>query len=630
MRHFERTRCVYFVVCIVALLHGPQLVHATQDSLELEERYVSWREDYTVNDDYTVDSTVHFQLQMLTDNAAQRNKEYSLSYSTSIEKVVVESAYTLKADGRQVEVPKNNYQITTNQGKGDGGPVFSDRTRMTIVYPDLEAGDSIVLTAHRSESEPMFPSQFSISSFFYDQIAYDDVRVNIDLPSGIPPKMQIRGMDKETHTEDKRTRLSLRYKHPKPLKSDREDFSAWDWESQNGFALSSFTSYQDIASAYGARALPKAEPTERVRQLSSEILSGEKDPKKAARLLYDWVATNISYAGNCIGVGAVVPHDLDFILDNRMGDCKDHATLLQALFTTAGIKSTQALVNSGSSYALPSIPMVASVNHVINYLPQWEQFVDATDPDMPFDTLGLSIQDKPVLLVENFKEGMKTPASQWQSTWQKAQSDIKINADGSASGSTTITLAGSPAIQARAIWRQLTQQQEKEWLDGQYSNQSKKGSATIVREDPKPLDSTYSYSTEFSIPELIPAEGAGGMYLGTPGFSPLPVYAFVSEDTSKAIDFKVACSNGSSTEKLTYTFPDNVRILAIPENFSLKENHLVFNAVYRLQDNRLELQRELQDHTPGNVCDPTLTNAQRESLNKIAKNLKSQLVFQYL
>lgn len=65
-----------------------------------------------------------------------------------------------------------------------------------------------------------------------------------------------------------------------------------------------------------------------------------------ARALYDWVATHITYAGNCIGIGAVVPRDLPFVLDNRMGDCKDHATLLQALLAARGIKSTQALVNA--------------------------------------------------------------------------------------------------------------------------------------------------------------------------------------------------------------------------------------------------------------------------------------------
>ena len=538
-----------------------QLLAAEPEKLELQERYVQWREDYTVNDDYTVDYVQHFQLQVLSDNAAHRNKEYSFSYSTSIEKVDVEEAYTRKSDGRRIDVPKSNYQVTVNHGKGEGGPVFSDRTSMTIVYPELETGDSIVLTMRQSE---------------------------------------------------------------------RVDFSAWEWESQAGFAISSFDSYENIARAYGARALTKAQPTHRVRELAAKIVGEENDSEKVARLLYDWVAANISYAGNCIGVGAVVPHDLDFILDNRMGDCKDHATLLQALYTSSGIKSVQALINSGSSYSLPSIPMVSSVNHVINYIPKFNHFIDSTNPDLPYDSLDISIQDKPVLLVEGYQEGLRTPPSEWQASGQKARTTLEIHLDGSASGKTAIALTGRPAIQARAIWRQLTQQQEQDWLNDMYSSATKKGSATIVRDDPKALTSTFSYSIDYKIPELIPAEGAGGTYLHSPGFSPLPVYAFVALGAETDISHDVACANGHSTEKIHYTFPANLRILAVPDDFSLQENHLTFQATYRLSGNTLEVARELQDQTPGNVCSVELTNAQRESRKKIAKNLKAQLVFQYL
>ena len=79
-------------------------------------------------------------------------------------------------------------------------------------------------------------------------------------------------------------------------------------------------------------------------------------PRERARLLYEWVSRNITYGGNCIGVGAVVPRDLDVVLDNRMGDCKDHATLLQSLWSAAGLRSEQVLVNAGEQYDLARRP----------------------------------------------------------------------------------------------------------------------------------------------------------------------------------------------------------------------------------------------------------------------------------
>ncbi|MGO4779545.1 transglutaminase family protein, partial [Lysobacter sp. 2RAB21] len=134
-----------------------------------------------------------------------------------------------------------------------------------------------------------------------------------------------------------------------------------------GYAFSTFRSYGQIAAAYGERALPKAAPTPRVRKLADEIAAGKKDQREVAKALYEWVSTNIQYAGNCIGLGAVVPRDQEFVLDNRIGDCKDHATLLQALLAAKNVPATQALINAGNVYQLPDIPVASSVNHVLNY-----------------------------------------------------------------------------------------------------------------------------------------------------------------------------------------------------------------------------------------------------------------------
>ncbi|MGR8932818.1 MAG: hypothetical protein ACU837_00335 [Gammaproteobacteria bacterium] len=77
-----------------------------------------------------------------------------------------------------------------------------------------------------------------------------------------------------------------------------------------------------------------------------------------------------------------------------MGDCKDHATLLQAL------------IISGNIYRLPKIPVASMVNHVLNYLPSLDMYADATTETTPYGA-----QDKPVLLVDGFREGTNTSPS---------------------------------------------------------------------------------------------------------------------------------------------------------------------------------------------------------------------------
>lgn len=611
------------------LLTSVSAIANEKEYVELESRHSKLHINYLVNDDYTVERISEIEIKSLSEDSIKRLKQQSFSHSTSIEKFEVLEAYTLKANGTHIKVPEGNYQVTVNKGNGDKDAIFSDRTWVTIVFPDLEKNDSVYMKVKNIETEPMFPNHFSASQYFWSQNAYDDVEISFNLPKTLTFNYQVRGMKKKVSTKKDRKLIKLSYQNKKPIKVKRDDFGVWDETKEAGFVLSTFKDYSEVGKAYASRALPKAIPTKRIDKLAAKIIAKENDQKKQARLLYDWVATNISYAGNCIGVGAVVPHDTDVILDNRMGDCKDHATLLQALYSSVGIKSTQALVNSGSSYTLPEIPTVSVVNHVINYIPEWDMFVDSTNPSMPFDRISMAIADKPVILVENYISGKSTPATKYSDNRQEIISTMKIQSDGSVLGDVHIKLKGYPAIQAREGWRHATQQQEDEWLNSVFSSQGKIGSGTLKKDDPIPLLSEYSYSAEFNRPEFILPKGTGGFYVSPILNASMSLYAMLSYSKEEIAGYDVVCANGTSIERLTYEFPDGMKILAMPDNFEIKENHIHFKATYEPIENGLKVVRELNDKTPGNTCPAKLINSQRETLMKISDNLRVQVIYQH-
>ena len=622
---FYKIKLLLIAICLI-----PYSVHAgDKEYVELQSRYTRMYIDYVVNDDFTVEKISEFEIKVLTENAAKNFKKKRFSHSTSIEKFEVLEAYTIKADGSRIDVPKGNYQVTVNKGNADNGAIFSDRTSVTIVFPDLEKNDSIYMKVKNIQTGPMFPNNFSASNYFWSQAAYDNVKICFDLPQKLIFRHQVRGMTENTEIKNGRKLIELSYKSGNPVKVKRDDFSVWDQSKEAGYALSTFMDYESIASAYADRALPKSVPTDRVKKLAKKIVAEETDKKQQARLLYDWVATNISYAGNCIGVGAVVPHDTDFILDNRMGDCKDHATLLEAFYTTAGIKSIQALINSGSSYSLPEIPMVSSVNHVINYIPEWDKFVDATNPSMPFDRLAFSLSDKPVILVEQFKPGQRTPATRIGDNHQEIVSTMKIQPDGSVTGDMQVKMKGLPAIALRAAWRHATQDQEDQWIEETFSSQNKIGSGSMKKDDPAPLLPEFNYSLEFDKPEFILSKGAGGFYVHPLISTPMSVYSFLTYSKEEIKGYSVACGSGYSIERLVYEFPESINILAKPDNLEITENHINYKATYELEGKKLKVVREINDKTPGNICSAETVNQQRLTLIKIAENMQAQIIYQH-
>src|SRR5271169_2187101 len=101
-------------------------------------------------------------------------------------------------------------------------------------------------------------------------------------------------------------------------------------------------------------------------------------------------------------------------------------------------------------YSLPVVPVVSAVNHVINYIPKLDLFLDSTSSFTPYGMLPNNLGEKPVLLVSNYREGKKTPSTAQYGHEQSMRTKIRINADGSAGGEMELQLKGLPAISARA------------------------------------------------------------------------------------------------------------------------------------------------------------------------------------
>lgn len=618
-------RTIFLFVTLLAMCL--RAVAAEDDAPELQTRYGHYYATYSLNADSTHVETHDWTTAILQERAVEGAKRTSISYSTSIQKAEVLHAYTLKADGRRIEAPKSNYQVEVNSGKDKNAPVFSDITTLTVVFPEVAVGDTVAFAYKITQTEPMFPGHFSVMGTFSKFHAYDDVKVVVDAPASLWAQYEARQMAEKRSEQDGRVTWTWTFQNKAPLKSKRRDWSVYDLDQEPGYAFSTFKSYAQIAEAYGVRARPKAAVTERIQKLADEIAKAGKTPREQAKALYDWVATNITYAGNCIGVGAVVPHDIPFILDNRMGDCKDHATLLQALLAAKGIESVQALVNAGSVFKLPKIPVVSNVNHVINYLPNMNLFVDSTSQSTPFGMLPFSDIGKPVLLVEGYKEGVVTPVPPLGSNRQHLKSTLQIQPDGTIKGDIDVTLHGTYAVNARAQARYLSKDQQEEFMKNIFSGLGGGGSGKISLDDAKDLLDTFHYRVQFEVNELIQVPGPSAMYIAPMFPTEAPVQRFVTGAALPDETTETVCSSGYSVEEYTFQFPKNVKILSIPDNLKIANDFLSYQAAYRRKGDALTIKRVLDDRTPGHICTPAIASAYKKFMKQVAKNLKAQVIY---
>lgn len=601
---------------------------APGDPVDVVVRYPYLHATHRVNADGTATVAMEYALTVLKESALSRGKRASISYSTSAQTAEVVAAYTRKPDGRRIDVPKNNYQLEVNRGRGPDSPMYDDTTTLGVLFPDVAVGDTVVFAYKLVQTEPLFPKHYSFAQWFGPEQAYDDVRVRVEYPASLWVQHSANNVRVKKGSAAKGWKaLEFTYSNPAPVKGERENWSVRDPDRETGFAFSTFRNYREIAAAYGARALPKAAVTPQIEQLAAGLVKDAATPRDQARALYTWVATKITYAGNCIGIGAVVPRDLPVVLENKIGDCKDHATLLEALLAARGIDSTQVLINAGSSYRLPKVPVVSSVNHVLNYIPSLDLYVDSTSNSTPFGLLPGSAQGKPVLWVENYREGTRTPVPPAEANSHRITTSVKLSPDGGVSGMLEVFQKGEGASGARAWARHLTRDVEADLVKDMFRGQNLIGSGTFTKDDPTELEDTYRYRIDFEAEKFIKLPGAGAfhVYPVVGGGSPVQSQLQFSGEIEKTAD--VACSSGIAVEEYRFEFPAGLQILSVPDDVTLAGVALKYEARYQLQGNVLTVRRSLEDRTPGQVCSPAYVAAYKKLGDQVLEDLKSQVLY---
>lgn len=612
---------------VLLLLVASAAIAEPMAEMDIPVRFTSWHITYDVNPDGSFVETQRWSGTILKESALEQQKQTALTFSTSVAKGEILEAYTIKKSGMRIDVPKTSYQTTTNNGYKSASPLYSDETTISVIFPDLSVGDSIVFAYRITNTEGIFPNQFSTAHVFSRYVAYDDVAVQISAPETMKLKQKSYFLteQKPVVKEGKQT-WRWAYQNKIPEKWTPADNGIAVVGDDPSVYVSTFKSYQEIAEAYGARATKKAAVTDRIRKLASEISSNASTQEAQARAIYDWVAKNISYGGNCIGIGAVVPRDLDVVLDNKMGDCKDHATLLQTLLAAKNMESDQALINAGSLYELPGIPVVSAVNHVINFVPSLNLFLDSTSSTTPFGMLPVILGEKPALLVSKYREGIKTPSTAQDGHEQVMLTKIRINENGSATGSMDLKLKGVPGISARAAFRDLPREQEGLAAKKMLEAQGMHGTGSISKDDPTALLDSYRLAVSFNLEDFVTMGSASGIPIRPAVVSFLPIEGFLHNAYDLLPKKQHVCTGAVSIEDYVLEFPESLKILAIPKDFSVTGSIIDYKATYKKSANTLTVHRELKDKTSSNICSPEYAAEYQKIMLGIAKDLKSQIL----
>ncbi|MEO6038850.1 MAG: DUF3857 domain-containing protein [Saprospiraceae bacterium] len=310
---------------------------------------------------------------VLDEDGVNTWKENTIAYDSDNQRLIIEKAEVIKPSGKKIA---------------------AERDYNELVFTNLEPGDGIILRYRIQSYSTNRLSREYDSAFGFDWfVPVDHARFCLLTPKNV----QIQHVANNISLE------------PVVRQLPNDDLTLYTWEAKNMEALenepltpavddfrkmvnvSTMQDWSLISSWYGDISARQARNDYEVKKLVAEMFPKGETPGETAkaRRIYEWILKNISYSSVPFRQSGLIPQRASKVIQTRLGDCKDLATLYAALAREAGLKANLVLVssrqNAVSALALPSLEFDHCLVKVIADGTPW--YLELTMSSLPFGSL---------------------------------------------------------------------------------------------------------------------------------------------------------------------------------------------------------------------------------------------------
>jgi transglutaminase-like putative cysteine protease len=419
-------------------------------------------ETMTLTDDSRLVSEVHMVIKILNDRGKEAYGEVSMGYDATYEKLDVAFARTIAPDGRVITVGDKNIRDVSVYLNF---PLYSNARARIISMPEVAAGSVIEYKATITQSK--LPNKKDFDAVYWLQ-ADDPIlwqRCTLSVPKDKPLKSKIVNgafnvygydMAPKVKAVNNRLEYTLEFKNVPQIIPE----AAMPPETQiNPYVLlSTFKSWEDVASWWRGLVTDKMTPDAAIRAKVAELVNGKTTPEQKIRAIYNFCAQEIRYVAVEYGDAGYEPHNAAEIFANKYGDCKDKAVLLVTMLSAAGVEAYPVLISTWDSLQTQDDRPTLLFNHAIaavrlNGAPV---FMDPTAATVSFGDLPVDDQDRLTLVFfPDRAELVMTPSFGPSRNSMATHMKISVAKDGSVKGERRVQTQGSYQ-QAQRAWLKFT------------------------------------------------------------------------------------------------------------------------------------------------------------------------------
>ncbi|WP_207226743.1 DUF3857 domain-containing transglutaminase family protein [Phyllobacterium myrsinacearum] len=592
----------------------------------VKEEYISASDVITVEKDGSYSVEWQTTRRLLDASGRDSFATKTFSFNDQLASLDIIEAETIKADGRRIQVQPDQIRLQEDPA-ATGLPVFSTSKQKTIIFPDIEVGDSVRYRARKIQREPDFPGHFAYAdSFAPDErvLAYTLV---LKAPKSLGLRSEALAMNEVRATDEKGDDVwSWSFAQPdtRPLDHGKADV----FMNSPHIIVTSFADWNAIAQAYRARADDKLAVTPEIQALADELTKDVPGRREQVQRIYNWVRGNIRYVALYLAQGGYVPHSAGDILRNRYGDCKDHVVLLEALLRARGIESHGALIASGDLFSLPSEALPGYFDHIISYVPEFDLYLDSTAEYLPFGLKGYWLSSKAVLHVDGLTGIRTTPAMTAQENSLSTSTTWSLDMDGSLHGRIVEISRGGISIDRRRAVAGIDPLQRAGLVQQLLARNGLKGRGSYTADDPKSDERDYRIDIDFTIDQTGLDLSGPEAFAITP---PLALGYSIPDMTSFAMErpeplYATACAAVELDDTYDGTIPEGVGVRSLPKSVSLAEGPIRYDAAYAAEGQKIHARRHYVMPIDRGYCTPKDVEQMAEAVGKVRQDLQRKVL----
>ena len=537
-------------------------------------------------------------------------KQHNISYNRYNEELTVEKAVTIKNDGTEVKADVNNGEV---------------------VFKSLEPNDCLYLkwkvknyysgmlakhfwdTHHFNGFFPIRLSRYSLmvpkETRFTHQTQFTE-----DAPA-------VRQTDEAVVYEwQARDEPSIRYEKGMPVLRDVGKM----------LYVSSIPSWEYIASWYSDLARTKTRATPEIKDQVAGLFDGKKEmtDEEKVKVVYNFITENIRYSSVSFRQSAYVPQRARNVLVQRLGDCKDVATLCIAMLGELGIKSHYVLVNTWDNGFDHNILPGVEFNHCIVgvELKSGVKHIDLTAAYFPMGSAPPVVNGAFALAIEDSARApMHLALGQFHPNNLTRTSTASLNGDNSMAFVCVSRRTGAAGAVMRYRYRGKSKTECNkiltELISNDYPNIEVKD---FTIKDIDRLDSVLEDRQEFTVPQFISEVGTFKL-IRMPWTDKLSLTEALSYESRK-YPYILRGATDTLVESLRVILPAGYTVQEVPNSVSLSSPAGTYRVEYKLAKGELSGTRTFATLKP--IVNPDDYAAYKKFYNEALKEDDRQLLLQ--